>query len=83
MLAFAPPLAAAGAPSTQRPERRKCQGVGRHTLGINIEGQSLFSWQLGQVSLLSVAGPQCVIVLGLKGHRAVPEWTWCGLHLAE
>lgn len=46
MLAFAPPLAAAGSPSTQRPERRKCQGVGRHALGINIEGQSLLlgSW---------------------------------------
>lgn len=82
-LAFAPPLAAAGSPSTQRPERRKCQGVGRHALGINIEGQSLFLGSWAKFSLLSVAGPQCVIVLSLKGHRAAPEWTWCGLHLAE
>lgn len=41
LLAFAPPLAAAGSPSPQRPERGKCQGVGRRALGINIEGQSL------------------------------------------
>lgn len=82
-LAFAPPLAAAGSPSTQRPERRKCQGVGRHALGINIRRTVAFAWQLSQVSFLSVAGPQCVIVLSLKGHRAAPEWTWCGPHLAE
>lgn len=58
------------------------RGRGAHPPRINIKGQSLLPGNQAEFLFYLKPGPQCSIVLCLKGHRAArvdPD----GLHLAE
>lgn len=46
--------------------------------GINVKGQSLLPGTQAKFLSYLQPGPQWGIVLGLKGHRAGPEWTQTG-----
>lgn len=46
--------------------------------GVNVKGQSLLPGTQAKFLSYLQPGPQWGIVLGLKGHRAGPEWTQAG-----
>lgn len=48
---------------------------GPHPPRINIKGQSLLPGNQAEFLFYLKPGPQCGIVLCLKGHRVAPEWT--------